>query len=573
MRHALSCILLLVSASGCSEVEFRRGMPELNRPQDAALIAGTEGWADLDRGRRARIAGRLDDAVHDLEPLAERGYVDAMLALAATRGLQNGETARSSSIRWYRAALGKRPEALVPLSRALGRGGLESEVQEAERLLHRRIDQRDDPQATAALLDLYAIYPALDRRRMAPAIAERAGRSPVPALRLAAIGWQRDAVVDRASAERLIALCRRDLAIAPDCQVDLVAYHRYRGDRAALARSVDAALLAFAQFTPLTEADSLDRLPVDLAHSAGRLAAMLVEQDDVDSVAEQREEQQLAGVTATLLRNAFGEASIGAAIDADAAPMAMLRISTAAAPSAAVPPHPALGAAATGQAEPELANRVLRWMLLRGPTMRVEAAGVAVAYPYLLPDVNLAELLQAGVADGNPRASLLLGELYFFDQRQPREAALAELNLRQALGNPLTRMSAHYRLGRLYQQGYLGSPDPARSLDNFLTAARGRVSAADQHLARLFYNSPGTRVNRVNAWVFARLAEDSGYPVEVHSLRAGVAERYDLLQRLSADLTAPELARAQALYQHERRVHMVTQRIPGQRVWATGAAP
>ncbi len=155
--------------------------------------------------------------------------------------------------------------------------------------------------------------------------------------------------------------------------------------------------------------------------------------------------------------------------------------------------------------------------------------------------MDLETVLKSGVAAGIARASLFLGELYYFNQRIPREAQLGEASLRHSLEFRTTLDAGHYRLGRLYQQGYLGRPDPQKSLDNFLYAARRRITAADTHLARLFYDSPGAKINRINAYVFARLSEDGGVPVIVHVLRGGVLTEYRLLDHLRAELTPEEL--------------------------------
>jgi hypothetical protein len=108
-------------------------------------------------------------------------------------------------------------------------------------------------------------------------------------------------------------------------------------------------------------------------------------------------------------------------------------------------------------------------------------------------------------------------------------------------------------------------------LDNFLYAARHRVTAADTHLARLFYDSPGVRVNRINSYVFARLSADAGVPVIVHALRAGVLSSYKLLDRLRVELTPEELRNAESLYQQERAVHPVDRPPVSTEVWVKEA--
>jgi hypothetical protein len=46
-----------------------------------AVVNGANGLPDLQRGKMAAAAGRIDDAERDLVPLAERGYVDCELWL------------------------------------------------------------------------------------------------------------------------------------------------------------------------------------------------------------------------------------------------------------------------------------------------------------------------------------------------------------------------------------------------------------------------------------------------------------------------------------------------------------
>ena len=210
-------------------------------------------------------------------------------------------------------------------------------------------------------------------------------------------------------------------------------------------------------------------------------------------------------------------------------------------------------------------------MLEQPGAMSVEAAGVAVAFPYLLPDVDLEAVLNSGVAAGVPSASLYLGQLYFFDQRAPRNALRAEQNLQRTLDFRETAAPGHFRLGRLYQQGYLGRPDPNKALANFLYAARRRVTAADTHLARLFYDTPGVRIDRVDAYVFARLAEDGGHPVVIRSLRSGTLVSYKLLDRLDTELTAEELQQAESLYLLEKEVHRVARPRAAPDLWVKEA--
>ncbi len=561
MRSGFALLISAVVLAGCGGVEYRRGLPILAKPQDGALVAGTAGSADIARGNQARLSGRTDDALRDLEPMAQLGYPDAMLYLAAVYGAQPTIEAQEIAIRWYRRVLPQRPEAVVPLARALTQSGRQKLVAEAEKLLLGALKQDDDLRAAAALLNLYGLFPAFDKTGRAPGLAEKAAVSPVPEVRAAAINWYRDAITDRASAQRLLDLCRKSLDTAPDCHIDLASYYRYSGDHAGLVKQVDQAIAAFDRQSPLAHVDSLDYVPIDTAVIAGRLAVALVDQPGVEDLVEQTEELRTTRDADEIVPLEGAEDNLEGKEKLDTAPQIAATLSAA-------PPAPQASTAAN--AEPELANRVLRWMLKRPGTMKIEAAAVAVGFPYLLPDVDLEALLKAGVASGIPRASLMLGELYFFNQRAPREADVAEANFMQALKFRETDIPAHYRLGRLYQQGYLGRPNPAKSLEYFLYAARHRVTAADTHLARLFYDSPGTRVNRVNSYVFAQLSADGGFPVVVRSLRGGTLSAYNLLDRLKTDLTPQELETANAMYQKERPVHLVTRRPIGPQIWAQG---
>ena len=185
---------------------------------------------------------------------------------------------------------------------------------------------------------------------------------------------------------------------------------------------------------------------------------------------------------------------------------------------------------------------------------------MAVASPYLLTDIDLEAVLKKAHAEKRPRAALMLGELYFFAQRVPRDPKRAESFFNTAKQHPTTEVTAHYRLGRLYQSGYLGRPDPELALKNLLYAARRQMVAADRQLARMFYDTPGVRTDRLNAYVFARLSDEAGFPVLVRTLRGGQMSSYPLLERLTADLTATELQKAKGLYARERVVHPVVAR-------------
>lgn len=548
----LTLVLLLTA---CSGVEFRRGLPVLLKPTTGSSISGTEGRPDIDRGNQARLAGRHADAAKDLLPLAERGYTEAMLLLAASQAAVGTPPSRVVALRWYREALKTRPETAVPLVRTLIASGRNADIADAERLLRGLIERGDDTAAEITLLRLYRSYPANDPNSTAPALFAKAARSSDLALRLTAVDYARERVVDQASSQRLQNLCRENIAISPGCHVDLARSNRLSGDRKALEQRVNAALLAFAKLGSSGRPPQVAELPpINIALLAGRLANTLValpDDEDLALLSEQMRNTQRAEA-----RLQQGIADMASPSNQD--PVQVVQLGGGAGPEildAAV-------AQATGpDAEPELANRVLRWMLQRDGDMAMEAAGVAVASPYLLTGVDLEAILSKAHAEGRPRAALMLGELYFFAQRVPRNPQRAESFFKLARQHPTTAVTAHYRLGRLYQSGHLGRPEPQLALSNFLYAARRQMVAADRQLARMFYDTPGVRTDRINAYVFARLADEAGFPVFIRSLRGGTLASYPLLDRLVADLTAGELQRAKGLYAQERLVHPVTPRL------------
>jgi TPR repeat protein len=582
MRLALlAAALSLLVLSGCSGVHFARGLPVIAKPSDGVLITGAQGLPDIDRGNQARLAGRLDDAERDLLPLAQRGYTTAQVYLAAVYGQREAMEAQDEAIKWYRAALPRRPDVVVPLARVLMRHGDRASVLEAAELLRNAPAAVEKDTVGAALLDLYSLFPPLDVTKQAPALAKTAGQSAIPGVRAAAINWYRATIADAGNARKLIELCRKNLEEVPACFVDLATYYRYSRNQKALTDLVHKAMESLQRQASTANFDNFYYDPIALPPIASRLAVALIDQPASDYLVELTEELALASAAERDAEAEAGEQSIEAMTTAGALP----QIAESAAASAPLSPSPVatvrlpaapLSASSTSApssttAQPELADKLLRWMLKQSDTMSVEAAGVSVGYPYLLPDVNLESLLQTGEAAGIPRASLYLGQLYYFNQRVPREATLGEASLLQAIRFRETAAPGHYRLGRLYQQGYLGRPDPQKALDYFLYAARRRVTAADTHLARLFYDSPGTRVDRVNSYVFARLSEDGGAPVVIHTLRGGVLGSYRLLDRLRAELTADELKRAEALYRRELEVHLVTRPIIPPDVWVKEA--
>jgi len=548
---------------GCSGLHLVRGLPTVARSPHGSLISDARGIPDLERGNQARLAGRLDEAERDLAPLAQRGYPDAQLYLAAVYSQKESTDSQDAAIALYRAVLPRRPEAAIPLARMFMNRGDYSAVVEAERLLLHAETELNEPAVSAALLDLYGAFPQLDVKGRASTLARTAAGSTRIEQRASAINWYRATIGDTGHARRLLDLCRRDLTSVPSCYTDLATYYRYSGNHAALDALVTQAIAFLQRGAPANNFDAFFYDPLELPQIASRLVVALVEQAPAEDLAEADEDLTLAHEAETQAQAEAADESV----DSVPASGVILQYATPAPQPAAATPSASIPA----DAQPELADRMLRWMLKQPGAMPTEAAGVAVNFPYLLVDVNIENVLKSGVAQSVPRASLLLGELYYFNQRVPRQASLGEASLRSSLRFRSTIAPGHYRLGRLYQQGYLGRPDPQKALDNFLYAARRRVTAADTHLARLFYDSPGVRVNRINSYVFARLSADAGVPVIVHSLRAGVLSSYKLLDRLRAEMTAEELRSAESLYRQERTVHPIERPPVSPEVWVKGA--
>jgi TPR repeat protein len=564
MRLAVSvAVVLLMPIYGCSDVHVARGLPVLAKNPDGTLIQGAEGLPDLERGNQARLAGRLDDAERDLLPLAQRGYVDAQLYLAAVFGQREALESQDEAIKWYREVLPRRPDAVVPLARVLMRRGDRDSVFEANELLLRSERGLDESAFAAALLDLYSLYPALDTKKRGTGLAERAGKSREIGVRAAAINWYRSAIAEQGNARRLIDLCRKNVEAIPSCFVDLATYYRYARDQKALVALVGRAMQVLQRPDQFMNFDDFYYDPVSLPPIASRMAVALIEQPVAEDQTDVNEDLELAGQAE---QNAAIEAG-EEAIDDVTAPGAVPQTAETTTPTPSSAPAASPQPPNSGTAQTELADKLLRWMLQQPGAMPVEAAGVAVGFPYLLPDVNIESILQAGEKAKIPRASLFLGQLYYFNQRVPRDAILGEASLLHAVQYRETAAPGHYRLGRLYQIGLLGRPDPQKAADAVLFAARRRVTSADTHLARLFYGTPGTRIDRVNSYVFARLSEDGGVPVVIHTLRGGQTSSYRLLDRLRAELTLEELRKAESLYQRERAVHLVTQPPVSPEVW------
>lgn len=563
MIRLLVAAAMLLILNGCSGVSVNAGLPVLVKPKETAIVNGVQGPPDISRGNQARLAGRFSDAVRDLKPLAESGYPDAQVYLAATYIQMDTAAGTEDAIRWYRAALPRRPEIDVALARALIDTGNRKLAREALSLILRARDEREDPTAESSLLSLYSVMPDFDKKNEAPRLAEKLSRSPYPANRIAAIAWYRQYVSVGNNASRLFTLCKSNLDIHLNCYIDLAQFYRYGNNRKALDSLVTEALEVFGRGAPPVDRSVLYAIPERVEQLAGRLAAAMVENvsapDQVESYLSFRSQEEFSS-----------------ALDDDAFDQETDIPDVQVSPTPPVPD--AKAAKATVAAIIEKADQILRWMLKQPGDFPLFAAISAVPYPYLLPDIDIGSLLRKGVDAGNHAAYYALGDFYLAGQRTPMNPELAEQNYLKSLQFGSTALGAHYRLGRMYVRSELGRPNPEKALENYLAVGRRGNGRAYYSLAIMFTAAYGIRADRVNAYVFARRAEDSGRPLilrvpivqndapanpvdGVSIAQTGtIAKPYKLLDKLRAEFTPDEQKRADALYEAERRAFPVVER-------------
>lgn len=162
-----------------------------------------------------------------------------------------------------------------------------------------------------------------------------------------------------------------------------------------------------------------------------------------------------------------------------------------------------------GKAAPDAAYALL--LKIPEPTAEVIArrARLLLAQPALDAQADPVALLKSAYELGSPEAALELGRLYLDELHPAADPVRAESLLREAAK---TLPTAHTWLGRLYERGYLGLPEPERALQHYLLAARAGQPNADLALARMYSRNRGVRVDPVQAYGFARLAEHQGHP-------------------------------------------------------------
>ena len=189
--------------------------------------------------------------------------------------------------------------------------------------------------------------------------------------------------------------------------------------------------------------------------------------------------------------------------------------------------------------EPDVDGGYKLLSLIESPSATVTArkARMLILKPGLDPSADPVEMLRTAHKAGSVEAALHLGRLYLDEFNPNADSNEAERLLREAAP---TLSSAHVWLGRMYERGYQGLPDPSRALKHYLVAARSGHPNADMALARMYSRNRGIRVDTVRAYAFAKLAEHYGNP--------GGEE---LIGRLMPVMSPRDIARAQALAEAE----------------------
>lgn len=545
----VTCVMLLVAA-------LLPGMPaHAQKPPGRGSDPHVEGGGmpDLARGKVAAAAGRTSEAESNFLPLAERGYIEAQLALARLYAGLHTQQSTQKAIHWFRVAAAKAPQqAEVPLARLLLQQDSAPQLAEAQRLFTHAWEDRQDPEALAGLIELYTASPGLDTQERMPTLVATAEQLDLPVTNGALIGWYRNTRDMPGHDARLQAMCRKALNLAPACYVDLLWDARARNDRQGMRQMVAAATSQFRQgLVPIDTAASIARAlvaPPDGSLDAVGAAAAISDQPEIDA-------QDLAPNTSAPAAVSFGgtracaEDPVGVAKAAPAAPTQPgdAAATGASGTAAKTPQQPAPEA----NAQPDLANFILAKLIAGSTEARVEAAGVVVRFPFLAPEFDVEAALQAGLKQGVPDATLYLGELYLYGDRATRDPQKALQLLQRAASAPATALAAQYYIGRLYQLGYLDEVDPQRALDHLLYAARRGYVSADSALARFYASGKGVCPNHVYAFVFAKLGARDG----ADAIRT-------LAGQLTAVLTPQQRSFAQRLLRQEEAARQQLPQIP-----------
>jgi alginate biosynthesis protein AlgK len=167
------------------------------------------------------------------------------------------------------------------------------------------------------------------------------------------------------------------------------------------------------------------------------------------------------------------------------------------------------------------------------PTVTARKARLLIQQPALDPGAKPEEMLKDAYAKGSLEAALQLGRMYMDEFNPGADADRAAQLLNEALP---AFPSAHVWIGRLYERGYYGLPDPKKALEHYLAAARVGNPNADFALARMYSVNRGIKVDPVLAYSFASIAQAAGH--------TGAAE---LATQLRSTMTDPQVARAQQI--------------------------
>lgn len=564
-----------ILAAGCSSVRFNTGLPVLTKGGKGVLISETSGPPDLERGRHARLAGEPEKAMKDLKPLADQGYPDAMTLLASTYLDMGTVAARDEAEKWYRRALSARPDAGLSLARLLIGYGKREHLPEIDALI-RDAERRGDEEIDSIRLQHYMQFPDLDIKAEGDKIAQRALKSAYPSVQVEALVWFRQNIAKGNNAAILEANCRERLQLEPGCYIDLAHFYRYQGKQQQLEKIVAEALATFetGAVTSIGQADSarLYEPPTQYASLAGRLAAAMVDEINEETNEEETAAEQQGAVPAQSDLDFEDDDFEGDRPPvASAADVAVVSNDPTTKPTSNVEAAPSPTTAAASAATPqsvELADKILRWMLSKGGDFSVEAAVVAVRYPFLLPEIDLEAALRPAADSGHPAAVSALADLLFNGQRLTTRRPLEAIELyKRCLTYVATEVRANTRLGRVYAMGILGDPDPQIALKYYLKAARAGSVQAYSSLARMFLGMSGIQVNRINGYVFAKRSEDAARPLTIRlrklkrlnelQLNLESADMFEvvqvrLLDQIIGEMTATDLAHAEHLYQLEK---------------------
>lgn len=525
---AAICTLLLAAALSVGAPVRAQDLPT-SASTSLVRAVGTQveggGMPDLARGKLAMRNGNETEAESNFLPLAQRGYVEAQLALASLYAHRQTPQSVRDAIRWYRIAAAKAPlQAEVPLARLLLQQDDPAQLAEAEPLFTHAWDERQDPEALAGLIELYAANPAYDTRKRMPALVAQAEQLDQPVTNGALIAWYRSTREVPGHDARLLAMCRKSLGLAPTCYADLLRDMRARNDKTGMQRMVAAATSQLGQgLLPSQTAASIVRALVEEPDDADAEGAPVAVSDQPETDADDMvpaaapPPRGLAGAAGACAENPVGVARAGANTDAGQRPPAAVNAQT------------------------DLAENVVARLADGSIDARVEAAGLVVRYPFLAPDFDAEAALQAGQKASLPHAVLYLGELYLKGDRATRDPRKAQELLRRAARTPATALDAQYYLGRLYQFGYLDEVEPRKAVDHLLYAARRGYVSADGALARFYASGKGVCPNHVYASVFAQLGE-----------RDGGSNIRKLADQLSRALTAQQRQAAQNLLRAEQ---------------------